>query len=419
MNVAAAVVAPPHTDLLPVLEALVLVLLGGRLGGALFARLALPAVLGELGAGILVGNLGLLGWHHFDALPHQATLDTLGQIGVLFLLFDVGLHSNVGEMVAVGRSALLVATLGVVAPIALGGALSALAFPDRSLLSHAFVGATLCATSVGITARVLGDLGRLRSVEGRVILGAAVVDDVMGLVVLAVLTGIIAEGRMAAAGVLLIVTKAVLFLGGGVVLGRQLSRHVFRIAARIPGDGMLLTLALAFCFGLAWIAGAIGLAPIVGAFAAGLVLDEVHYRPLRSRDRAARDVPALLEPIAAFLVPVFFVVMGMRVDLRALGDPRALGFAAALTAVALASKQVCALGVLEPKADRLLVGLGMIPRGEVGLIFASIGAGLTLRGAPVVDPLQFSAVVLMVAATTIVTPPLLSWRLRRGESPPG
>ncbi len=413
--------AAGSVDMLPVLLALVLVIVGARLGSALSEALGQPPVLGELLAGVVIGNLGLLGWHAFDGLRDLPALEILAQIGVLFLLFEVGLGTNVGSMLSVGWSSLLVATFGVIAPIALGFVVSRGFFPAHNPLSHWYVGATLCATSVGITARVLSDLGRTASREGRIILGAAVIDDVQGLLVLAVVKGIIEavdRGRAFDAGsVLLIVLKAVVFLVVAIVLGRWLSSRVFRLGARLPGEGVLLSLALAFCFVLAWLAGVVGLAPIVGAFSAGLVLEEVHYRDLRSRDAAHRDVQTLLKPLTTFLVPVFFVLMGMRVDLRVFGAGATLGFTAALVAVAIVSKQACSLGVIGRGTDRLAVGLGMIPRGEVGLIFASIGTGLLVGTERVVPPLVFSAVVAMVAVTTLLTPPLLAWRLRHLPPP--
>jgi Kef-type K+ transport system membrane component KefB len=380
-------------------------------------RVGQPAVLGELAAGIVLGNLGLIGFHAFEPFRDLPGVDLLAQIGVVFLLFTVGLESDVGKMLAVGASSFIVAVLGVVAPMVLGWFCSAWFFPEHSGLTHWFVGATLCATSVGITARVLGDLRRTDSAEGRIILGAAVIDDVLGLIVLAVVAGVITAADSGAAfdlrSVLWIVGKSLLFLVGAVVVGQWLSRHAFRLAGRLQGEGVLLTTALAFCFGLAWAAGKIGLAPIVGAFAAGLVLDEVHYRDLRARDRRNRDIGELMEPVNTLLVPVFFVLMGMRVDLAAFALPGVIGFAAVLTLAAVLGKQVCALGVLEKHTDRLAVGLGMIPRGEVGLIFANFGLTLTLGGAPVVDRQVFSAVVAMVAITTLVTPPLLVWKLAR------
>lgn len=407
---------PTDIQMMPILLALVLMLVGARIGGALAERIAQPPVLGELLAGVVLGNLGLTGWHGLDALRTLPGLELLAQIGVLFLLFEVGLETDVAQMAAVGNSALLVATLGVVAPIALGYFASAWFFPTHHPLSHWFVGATLCATSVGITARVLSDLRRTRTPEGRIILGAAVIDDVQGLVVLAVVKGVIEavdRGRaFEVSAAILILAKALAFLGAAFVLGRWASRTVFRLGARLPGQGVLLSLALAFCFASAWLAGIVGLAPIVGAFAAGLILDEVHYRGLRSRDQADRNVQTLLQPIAAFLVPLFFVLMGMRVDLAVFADPGAIGFSLVLILVAIVSKQACALGVLN-RADRLTVGLGMMPRGEVGLIFAGIGSTLAIGGVSVVDPRVFSAVVAMVAVTTLLTPPFLVWRLRR------
>jgi Kef-type K+ transport system membrane component KefB len=406
----------PAIDLLPVLLALILMLIGARLGGSLAESMNQPAVLGELAAGIVIGNLGLLGIHDLSGLADLAPIQVLAQIGVILLLFVVGLESSVGQMMKVGASSLLVATLGVVTPMVLGLWVSRAFFPARPTLAHWFVGATLCATSVGITARVLADLKRTTSVEGQIILGAAVIDDVMGLIVLAVVSGLVAAADRGdafnPAVVLVILARAALFLIGALVLGRWVVPPLFRLAARLPGDRMLLPLALAFCFALAWLAGRAGLAPIVGAFTAGLVLEERHVAGLVERDRSRRTVPALLEPLQAFLVPLFFVLMGMRVDLRSFGSPAILGFAALLTLAAVIGKQACSLGVLERGRDRIAVGLGMIPRGEVGLIVAAIGATLTIHGQRVIDETVLSAVVVMVAVTTLLTPPLLAWRLR-------
>ena len=410
---------PHSTDMLPILLGLVLILIVARLGGALFTRFGQSAVLGELLAGVVIGNLGLAGFHGLDGLKQVPGLDILAQIGVLFLLFEVGLHSNVQQMLAVGASSMVVAVIGVIVPMVLGYFCSAYFFPDHHVLTHWFVGATLSATSVGITARVLTDLKRTSSTEGRIILGAAVIDDVLGLIVLAVVSGIIVASNAGRAfepmeGVWILV-KAVGFLVGSIVIGQWLSKRLFKAAGLLAGEGMLLSVALAMCFGLAFLAGKFGLAPIVGAFAAGLILDEIQYQDLRARDHKRRDIPELLEPLSSFLVPVFFVLMGMRVDLSVFGNVGVLGFAAVLTAAAIAGKQACSLGVLEKGADRLAVGLGMIPRGEVGLIFAGIGTTLHLAGVRVVDDAVFSAMVVMVALTTFMTPPLLVWRMGRSN----
>ena len=408
---------PGGVDMLPILGGLVLILIAAKLGGSFFESFGQPAVLGELLAGVALGNVGLLGLHALEPLRTNVGIGILAQIGVLFLLFQVGLESDVRKLMAVGASSFLVALLGVVTPMLLGYLVSSWFFPAHNTLTHWFVGATLTATSVGITARVLADLGRTASKEGRIILGAAVIDDVMGLIVLAVVAGIIeAADRGAAfapATVVWIIGKSLLFLGGALIAGQRLAKHGFRLATRLRGEGVLLSMALVFCFGLAFLAGKAGLAPIVGAFAAGLVLDEVHYQELRARRGETRSMHELLQPIATFLVPVFFVLMGIRVDLNAFAETGVLGFAAVLTLVAALGKQACSLGVLEKGCDRQPVGLGMIPRGEVGLIFAGIGATLTIAGERVVDGAVFSAVVVMVAFTTLMTPPLLVWRLRQ------
>jgi Na+:H+ antiporter len=317
----------------------------------------------------------------------------------------------------VGLSSLLVAAHGVAAPFGLGWLVGALIVPSAGPYVHAFLGAALTATSVGITARVLQDLGRSQTAEARIILGAAVIDDVLGLVILAVVSGVIAAaaqgGTVSAGAVAVILGKAAVFLLGSLGLGIALSPRLFRFASRLQTRGVLLALGLAFCFFLSWLAAVVGLAPIVGAFAAGLVLEDVHYRDFVGRGE--HGLEELVKPISGFLVPVFFVLMGMRTDLRAFADLSILGLAAALIVAAIVGKQVCAAGVLGRGLDRLSIGLGMIPRGEVGLIFANIGLTLTVNGAPVLRPSTYSAIVIVVIVTTLVTPPALRWSLgRRG-----
>ncbi|HEY6223004.1 MAG TPA: cation:proton antiporter [Gemmatimonadales bacterium] len=403
------------TSLAVVLGALAIMLAAAKLGGDLATRARQPAVLGELIAGVILGNLGLLGITGLQGLEANETLEALAQIGVILLLFEVGLESTVRDMLKVGATAVLVATLGVAAPFVLGWLVGALLLPGETWYAHAFLGATLTATSVGITARVLQDLGKSTTPEARVILGAAVVDDVFGLVILAVLSGVIAAANagtpMAFGSVGLIVAKAAVFLGGALALGQVASPRLFGLASRLHGRGVLLATALVFCFALSYVAALIGLAAIVGAYAAGLILEDVHYRPFT--ERGERSLEELLQPIGAFLVPLFFVLMGMRVDLTAFAHSEILGLAALLTAAAIAGKQACALGAFGGKLDRLTIGLGMIPRGEVGLIFANIGLGLTIGGTAVIARTTYSAVVIMVIVTTLVTPPALRWSLER------
>jgi Kef-type K+ transport system membrane component KefB len=402
-----------------ILYALVIILLAAKVGGDLLERVGQPAVLGELVFGVLLGNAFLVGIPWFEPLKGHHALTVLAEIGVILLLFEVGLESTVSDMIKVGVSSFLVALLGVIAPFFLGWGVAAWFLPGHSIYVHIFIGATLTATSVGITARVLKDLGRIRDNESRIILGAAVIDDIMGLVILAVVSGIIASVDRSGEGIsslaiLWIIAKAVLFLFGAIVLGGYLSPRLFRIASKLRVAGMLLITALALCFALAWLAAVMGLAPIVGAFAAGLILEKVHFREFHSRGE--RDLEELVRPLAVFLVPIFFVEMGMAVDLRTFADTDVLLFALVLTAAAIVGKQAAALGVVGKGLNRLAVGLGMIPRGEVGLIFAAIGARMMVQGEPVIAPAVYSAVVIMVIVTTLVTPPVLKIALERGAS---
>lgn len=399
-----------------VLFTLVTVLLAAKLGGHFMERIGQPAVLGELLFGVLIGNLVLVHVYLFETVKGQEAVRVLAELGVLLLLFEVGLESTVADMLKVGWSSLFVAVLGVAAPFALGWGVSAWLLPDKSVFVHVFIGATLCATSVGITARVLKDLGRLADSESRIILGAAVLDDVLGLVILATVSGIIAAsdagaGDTGALSVLWIIGKAILFLVGALALGRFVVPRLFRAALHVRGSGVLLTLALVFCFALSRLAEYAGLAAIVGAFAAGLVLEDVHVKGFR--DRGEAPLSSLIHPLAVFLTPIFFVNMGMQVELDSFANADVLLFAGVLTLAAIVGKQAAALGVVERGLNRLAVGLGMIPRGEVGLIFAAIGATLTIGGERVIDTAVYSAVVIMVIVTTMVTPPLLKWSMGR------
>lgn len=398
-----------------VLLGLVVILAAAKLGGELFERIGQPAVLGELICGMLLGNLALLGIEGMEFLRTSEGLEILAQLGVILLLFQVGLESNIEEMLSVGWSSLLVAVLGVVAPFFLGWGISVWLLPGEETLVHVFIGATLCATSVGITARVLADLGKLSARESKIILGAAVIDDVLGLVILSVVVGTInaanTGGSLDALATLAIIGKALGFLVGALLIGGWLSRHVFRLAGFFRIEGMLLALSLAACFLLAFLADRIGLATIVGAFAAGLILDGVHFRDLGERTKYT--IEELIRPIGGFLVPIFFVLMGVRVDLSVFVRVEVLGFAALLSLTAILGKMICAAGVLERRLDRLSVAIGMVPRGEVGLIFAGIGAQLMLHGERVISPPVFGAVVVMVVSTTLITPPALKASLAR------
>ncbi len=401
---------------------------------SLVEKFGQPAVVGELLAGILLGNLFLLGFGVLEPAKTDPILGFIAELGVIILLFQIGLESNLTAMRKVGMRALLVAIIGVAVPFGLGTVvLGPLLFPDLSSNAHLFLGATLTATSVGVTARVFKDMGVLQSPEAQIVLGAAVIDDVIGLIILAVVSGIVTTGGVSLGAVSWIIAKALLFLAGALIIGQWAAPVISRRFANINTSvGMKFTIAISFCFLLAYLAAAIGLAPIVGAFAAGLVLDEVTFKdydkmevisdvqvamreaaePTKQRVQqvlerhAQHHLETLTMPVANLFVPIFFVYTGMQVNLHALFDLRALLFALALTAVAFLGKLVS--GLAAGSANKWVVGWGMAPRGEVGLIFAVVGKQLG-----VVNDQTFSVVVIMVMLTTLLTPIILSALIRR------
>lgn len=403
-------------------------------GSSVIERWRQPSVLGELVIGIALGNLGIFGIHYFEMVRENQIIVFLAELGVVLLLFQIGLESNIQKMRHVGVRALLVAVVGVVVPFMLGTyAVGPWLLPGLPFNAYLFLGATLTATSVGITARVFRDLGKLQTREAQIVLGAAVIDDVLGLIILAVVSAVVTVGSISVSAIVLIAGKAVLFLAGAIAAGHFLASHIGRLFSRVhAGVGMKLTLAVVSALALAHMANLVGLAPIVGAFAAGLVLEAVHFRyfedsavvsevrkfaentgdgikaALRTilNRHADRHVEDLIEPLSHFLTPIFFVVTGMNVNLKALYNPQILGVALGITALAVIGKVVA--GAVAGGGNKLLVGVGMVPRGEVGLIFASIGKGLG-----VVNDAVFSIIIIVVIATTLVTPPVLAWLLRR------
>ncbi|NKB23451.1 MAG: cation:proton antiporter [Kiritimatiellae bacterium] len=414
--------APSHGGgVANVLLAISLILIVAKLGGHFFEYLHMPAVLGELVGGVLVGNLWLIGFDTFEFVKHIPSIEILAEIGVIFLLFEVGLESKISDLLKVGVSSLLVAFAGIIVPFFLGAFVSHFFMPEAHIMAHMFIGATLCATSVGITARVLKDIKKIDTNEARIILGAAVIDDVLGLIILAIITGAIsaiesgAGGGISGLDIMIIMGKAILFFVGAILLGHFFSPKLFKVASRLRGSGLLLTTAVTFCFLLSYLAAVIGLAPIVGAFCAGLILEDVHYKEFRAQGE--KTIEVFIQPIAYFLVPVFFVLMGIRVDLSSFANVEILGFSAVLTIAAIIGKQICSLGVIQKGVNRLAIGIGMIPRGEVGLIFAGISSTLVIAGKPVINSSVYAAVVIMVIITTLFTPPLLKWVLLRKETP--
>ena len=407
-------------EMTPFLLALAAILVAAKIGGELVERLNQPAVLGELLFGIVLGNFGLTGSEVFEVLETQPFLPMAAEIGVILLLFQVGLESDLGKLLAVGRSAVSVAVLGVAAPVILGYAVSSLFMPaDAPWHVHLFLGATLAATSVGITARVLKDIGRMDAPESQVILGAAVADDILGLIVLAIALGLVQSAdtgamSLSVAPIAWILVKAVGFLAGAIVCGRLIIVPLIGMIRMARSPSVPVVLSVAYCFLMAALAEQLGLADIVGAFTAGLVVNDAigrFFGAQKEKYRSQLDAP--IAPIAPIFVPVFFVYMGLRVDLLSFASFDVLVFAALLSVTAIVSKQACVLGVFGKGLNRWAVGIGMVPRGEVGLIFASIGHTVSVAGTPIFSDQVFAAIVAMVMLTTLVTPPLLKAAFRK------
>lgn len=408
-----------------------LILIAAKLGGVV-ERFGQPPVLGELLAGVVLGNLALAGIDFFEPAATDPILAFLAELGVIVLLFQIGLESNLTQLGRVGARALLVAVIGVVLPFVLGTwVVGPWLLPGLSFNAYLFVGAALTATSVGITARVFRDLGKLQTPEAQIVLGAAVIDDVLGLIILAVVSAIVTAGGVSAATIGIIVLKAVGFLVGAVLIGQMAAPAIGRTFSRISRSaGTKFMVAIIFALVFAYVASLIGLAPIVGAFAAGLVLDPVHFADFdepvvvtemrlgldgaetATRERLTqvietfkhRHVEELVEPLGHFLVPIFFVLTGMAVRLEVLANLPVLVVALAITAVAVAGKLVA--GAAAGNVRKSVVGWGMVPRGEVGLIFATMGLQLG-----VIPEGEFSVIVIMVILTTLMTPPVLSYLL--------
>jgi Kef-type K+ transport system membrane component KefB len=391
---------------------LALILVAANLGGHIAVRLGQVAVLGELLAGVLLGNVP--GVHPLRCLLDDPSIDVIARLGALVLLFDVGLELTVRDVFAVGRSAIAVAVSGTIFSLACGWVVTSVIRPADSIYSHGFVGAALTATSVGITARVLKDLGKTGNRESRVILSAAIIDDILGLLILTLVSGFVsatgAIGAPSPAALAMIIAKSAAFFALAFLFGSRAAPLLFAAVAKLRTSGAQVAIGLALCFAGAWAADAIGLAPMVGAFTAGLILEDAHSA--RFVARGERSLRELVEPVSSFLVPVFFVVMGSRVALRSFASGQALGVAVALTLTAVLGKLACALGASGVR--RMPVAVGMIPRGEVTLIYASIGGSMLVGGKPILDGSLYSALVFVVIATTLATPAALKWAFQRG-----
>jgi len=395
-----------------------------------------PAVLGELVMGIILGNLTLIGLNFFELLKNDKIIKFLAEFGVIILLFQIGLESNVERMKKVGLRSLMVAIIGVVAPFILGAyVVGPLFFPNSNTNFYIFLGAVLTATSIGITARVFQDLKKLHLPEAQIVLGAAVIDDILGLIILAIVSAIITVGTLNLTSIFLISIKALIFLIGSIILGQIFSPYIGKLLSKIhTGVGMKFTMALGFCLIFAFLAKKFGLAPLIGAFAAGLVLDPVHFYFFKDPEivndikkeiekfeenekkkissiiqkHSHRHIEDLIAPLGFFFIPIFFVITGMNVKIDVFFDAKVLLLALFLTLVAIIGKVVS--GIAAGRVNKLLVGFGMVPRGEVGLIFASIGKELK-----VIQDQVFSVIVIMIVLTTLLTPPILALILRKNK----
>ena len=409
-----------------VLLSLVLIYFASKLGGEICARINLPPVLGELVAGVIIGvsALSILvfpesGSEVTDSLiikflettaelsPEAATsvfaslsevISLLSELGVVILLFEIGLESDLKELIRVGPQAAVVAIVGVIAPFATGTAGLVYLF-HVPLIPAIFAGAALTATSIGITAKVLAEIGQLTSEEGQIIIGAAVLDDILGIIVLAVVASLAKTGEVQITNIIYLIISAGVFLIGAILIGRFLSPYLVGLVNEMKTRGQLLLTALIFAFSLSYIAAVIHLEAILGAFAAGLVLAETEKR---------KELEEQVIPVADILVPIFFVCVGARTDLSVLNpavpsNREGLIIASFLILVAILGKVITGFTLFgQTNLNKMAIGVGMIPRGEVGLVFAGVGAA---SGA--LSEATEAAIIMMVILTTFIAPPFL------------
>jgi Kef-type K+ transport system membrane component KefB len=420
-----------------VLLTLVVIYLASKLGAEAARRLDFPPVLGELVAGVIVGVSALhlvifpegdlaaadsvvmavlqrLNDLSPDALTRifnseSEVISVLAEIGVIILLFEIGLESDLRQLKEVGIQATVVACVGVAVPFAAGTA-GLMAIFHVAAIPAIFAGAALTATSIGITSKVLAELGQLKSKEGQIIVGAAVIDDVLGIIVLAVVASLAKTGEIDVLNVIYLIISSTAFLVGAILLGGVFNKTFVSLVDQLKTRGNVVIPAFTFAFFMAFLGNAIHLEAILGAFAAGLVLDETDARS---------ELDELIKPIADLLVPIFFVTVGARADLRVLNpaipENRAgLLIAVFLILVAIIGKVVTGWAVFgQPGINRWAIGVGMVPRGEVGLVFAGIGSA-----SGVIDkPLEVS-IIIMVILTTFLAPPFLRVAFGSSEETP-
>jgi len=447
----------PHSDpIAPVILGVTGILFVALIGRFTARKLGFPSVIGELMMGILVGNIAyyyqfdlvtvlregpaifetvnnmlhgqelelaclnavgaegtwrvldiLRGPHGFELMQIAYAADVFSRYGIIFLLFLVGLDTSIDEMRKVGPNSGRVAIVGVALPFLLGMLASVLLIENVELHTSLFLGATLAATSVGITAMVLQEMNMEHTETARIILGAAVFDDVLGLLMLAIVSGIVVTGSVDLASIAVIVVMATLFLVAAVYLGPFFIRLIVKLFRRLDLVEAKMFVSYLFVMILAWLANLSGLATIIGAFTAGLILHDTYFERWDDDRKCPITIKDLIMPLEVILVPIFFVLMGLQVKLETFMQPDVMVLAAGLFVAATLGK-IASGFVASGVNNRWAIGIGMMPRGEVGLIFVAIGKSLG-----VVDDALFSAVVLMVILTSLLAPPLLKHSLQR------
>lgn len=419
-----------------VLLTLVLIYLASKVGSEIAKRLDLPPVLGELVAGVIIGVSALRlvifpegGFAASDSFvmsvlqllnplspaavntifaQQSEVISVIAELGVIVLLFEIGLESDIRQLKEVGIQAFVVAFIGVTAPFA-AGTIGLMYFFHVAAIPAIFAGAALTATSIGITSKVLAEIGQLKSKEGQIIVGAAVIDDVLGIIVLAVVASLAKTGEVDITNVFILLISAIAFLFGSILLGGFFNKSFVALVSKLKTRGSIVIPAFIFAYLMAFIGNAIHLEAILGAFAAGLVLDETDVR---------NELDELIKPVADLLVPVFFVTVGARADLSVLNpmipeNRSGLLIAVFLLIIAIIGKVITGWVVFGiPNINRLAIGIGMVPRGEVGLVFAGIG---TASGA-IDKPLEV-AIIIMVILTTFLAPPFLRIAFGKTEVP--
>lgn len=400
-------------------------LIVGKIGNFV-ERFGQPAVVGELIAGIVLSALAYFGVNFFDQIREDQIIAFVAQFGALLLLFSIGLESNIKEMQKVGLRALFVALIGVIVPFVAGTfILSPIFFSDSAFTTHLFVGASLVATSVGITASVFRSLKIDKSRAAKTVIGAAVIDDVLGLIVLAIVSALASGDQITGSSIGLLIVKSFGFLGGALLLGTFLAQPLSRVFSKInTGLGMKVTLAVGLALIFGYLAEVFGLEPIIGAFAAGLVLDAVHFNAFadpaiisdlktlqlkNSEDKTAMDnvikkhrhanIEDLVNNVGYLFIPIFFVFAGLQIDFGSLLKPELYFTALLISIVAVIGKAVAGFAAPGKLREKLLVGASMVPRGEVGLVFAATGSSIGVLNAD-----QFSIVVIVIIVTTFVAP---------------